>query len=152
MRPARYILKKMERSDDSEIADRMNQAVELMADRSALYKMLGVSGVANLMAWAGVLLFLADVRQAFVKVNDIDPKIVVVMLGFLFGLGLFFAYGLLRLKFPDIEEQNMELAPMGTFNYNAHSNKRWMVWLFAVIGGVVNLLMMILVAIGLSGG
>ena len=41
--------------------------------------------------------------------------------------------------------------PMSSFNYHAHSQKRWLVWLFATIAGVVNVLLLIVVDIGLSG-
>jgi hypothetical protein len=74
------------------------------------------------------------------------------VIGFLFGIGFFFAYGLLRWKFPDIEASKMNDGPMSSFNYHAHSQKRWLVWLFATIAGVVNLLLLMIVDIGLSDG
>ena len=153
MKPARYVIRKLERNDDdSEFADRMNQAIAMMSNQRYLYRILIVLGVFNLLIWLSVLLFSSDVRDALVTVNDLNSNITLVVIGFIFGLGMFFTYALFRLKFPDIEDAEMNLGPMDSFNYQTHSNRRWWVWLFSVTGGIVNLLLLTVVDISLSSG
>jgi hypothetical protein len=151
MKPIRYILDKMERNDDGVFAERVGEAIDSMSDKRGLNRALLISGSINFVVWLMVLLFPRDVRSAFNTVGDVQGKIIVVVIGFLFGIGFFFAYALLRLKFPDVETGKMDDGPMSSFNYHAHSQKRWLVWLFATIGGVVNVFLLIVVDIGMSG-
>jgi hypothetical protein len=147
-----YKFDRMERDDNSRIADGLNRAVESLSDRRAIYRSLVVLGLSNLILWLGILIFPGTVRGAFERLIGLNGKIGVAALGIPLGIGLYFSYSLFRLKFPDIEEQNIESAPMGSFNYHTHSNKRWMIWFFSTVGGVLNLLLLILVDIGLTGG
>lgn len=151
MKPLRYVIEKLEKDDDREIADNLNRGVEALADRKTLHRSILVFGIFNLILWLSVLIFPAAVRSAFDTVYNVNSKIAIVVLGIPFGLGLYFTYSLFRLKFADIEDQNIESAPMGSFNYHSHSQKRWLVWVFSVLGGVLNLLLLILVNIGLGG-
>jgi len=150
MRPARYIIDKLEKKDDGPAADYVNLLVEQMADRTKLYRALIIFGGLNLLIWLGILVFPSDVSVAFAKVNDLDPKMGFIVIAFIFGIGLFFSYGAIKLIFPDVEDVRLERTPMASFGYGEQAQKRWMVWLFAVIGGVLNLLWMIIVDIGLS--
>jgi hypothetical protein len=82
---------------------------------------------------------IPKVFETFVNVFAASNKVGMLLLGVPFGLGLYVAYSLCRLKFPDIET-NKSLAGdvMGSFNYQASSAKRWYVWLFAILCGVLN--------------
>ena len=152
MKPLRYVREKLENDDDREIADNLNKVVEGLSDRKTLYRFVIVLGVLNLVLWLAVLIFPSYVRNAWQSVYNVSGKIAMAALGIPFGLGLYLTYSLFRLKFADIEDQNIESAPMGSFNYHSHSQKRWMVWVFSVLGGVLNLLLLIAADLGLSGG
>jgi len=80
--------------------------------------------------------------MSFQNVFDTSNKIGMLILGIPFGTGLWTVYCLLRLKFPDIEEQRFGSEVLSTFSYQAHSNKRWLVWLGSITGGVLNLLVL----------
>jgi hypothetical protein len=140
------------KDDDREIADALNRVTEGLSDRKTLHRFIVILGACNLVLWLTVLIFPASLRSAWESVNNVSGKIAIVSFGIPFGLGLYFIYSLFRLIFGDIEDQNIELAPMGSFNYHSHSQKRWLVWVFSVLGGVLNLLLLIVADLGLSGG
>ena len=136
---------------DEEFAAFVNRAVGAMSDRHTLRLFLGVLAVANSVTWLSVIIFPNDVIHAWSKVTNIDDKIGFAVMSILFGLGMWLTYSLLRLKFPDIENQNFSPDVMATYAYQSHSTKRWWVWLFSVIGGVVNLLAIVFVDLLLNG-
>jgi ABC-type antimicrobial peptide transport system permease subunit len=75
----------------------------------------------------------------------LSDKLGISILGFPFGFGLFTAYCLCRLKFPDIEDtKNLESEMMASFNYQSHSTKRWFIWLFSILFGVINVILLVL--------
>jgi hypothetical protein len=147
-----YKYDRMERDDDSKIAAGMNRVIEELSDRRTIYRVLIFLGICNVLLWIAVVIFPSNIRNLFETVIGASDKIGMALLGIPFGLGLYLTYSVFRLKFPDVEEQNIESAPMGSYGYHAHSNRRWMVWVFSVVGGILNVLFLILVDIGLSGG
>lgn len=115
MKPLRHVINKLERNDDDrEIADNLIRGIEALADRQTLYRSIIVFGALNLILWLAVLIFPSAVRSAWESLNKVSGKIAMAALGIPFGLGLYFTYSLFRLKFADIEDQNMESAPMGS--------------------------------------
>jgi hypothetical protein len=73
----------------------------------------------------------------------LSDKLGISILGFPFGFGLFTAYCLCRLKFPDIEDtKNLESEMRASFNYQSHSTKRWFIWLFSILFGVINVILL----------
>lgn len=136
--------------NDERFAERLNDSIEAMSDRRVLLRFLFVGAVLNVLIWLCVIIFPGDVREAFSRVNEASDKLSKVILALVFGLGMWVTYSLFRLKFPDIEEQRLDAEVMGSFAYQAHSSKRWMIWLFSVVGGVLNLLLLIIAATSLS--
>ncbi len=136
---------------DERTAEYVNRGLEAMSDRTTLKRFLYIVLALNFLLWAAVILRPYDVRYAFERVSDVNNKISMIVLGIVFGLGMWITYSSLRLKFPDIEDQNLDSEVMATFAYQAHSSKRWFVWLIAVIGGVFNLLSMIFLDLFLTG-
>jgi hypothetical protein len=68
-----------------------------------------------------------------------------LVLGIPFGFGLYLTYCIFRLRLPDIEDNTrLDSEVMASFAYQKESTKRWFVWLFSVLGGVVNVLLLIL--------
>lgn len=102
------------------------------------------------MIWAASLFLPVDVRDAFDRVHEVSDKLSKIVLAVPFALGMAITYSAFRLKFPDIEEQNLNADVMGSYAYQTHSQKRWLVWLFSTVGGVINLLLIIVATIFLS--
>lgn len=144
-----FNLHEKEESDDR-FAERLNENVEAMADRRYLLQYLFVLGTLNILLWLSVLIFPGDVRAGFGTVWDTNDKLAKVTLALVFGLGMWLSYSLFRLKFPDIEEQRLDSEVMGSFAYQEHSTKRWAVWLFSVVGGILNVLFLILAVVARS--
>src|SRR5688500_6633455 len=126
-----------EHSDDR-LAQKINANVEAMADRASLIRYVFVLSAINLLIWMSVLVFSGSVREGFGQVWQASDKIAKVVLGVVFGIGMWLTYSLLRLKFPDIEEQRLDSEVMGSFAYQADSTKRWMVWVLSAVGGILN--------------
>ena len=135
---------------DSRAAENLTRGIEAMSDRRTLRLYTAILAGLNILIWAAVLLVPHDVRDAFDRVAGLNQKISVVVLGLVLGIGLFLAYSLLRLKFPDVEDQNLEADVMATYSYQSHSTFRWRVWLASTIFGVVNLLLMIVINLWLT--
>lgn len=142
---------KDEDKEDDKLAENINRFVDDLNDRQTLKRFLYIFAAANLLIWLCVLVFPHAVREGFETVSGVSDKIAKITLAVPFGIGFYLTYALFRLKFPDIEEQNLESIPMASFNYNAKSAKRWRVWLLSAVGGVLNVLVLILTDIFLSG-
>ena len=115
-----------------------------MSDRRTLLRFIWILGTINLLIWASVLIVPADVRQAFDTVSAMNRKFGGLVLAIIFGLGMWLSYSLFRLKFPDIEEQQLDADIMGSFAYQSDSTKKYRVWLFSAVGGIVNVALMVL--------
>lgn len=141
----------LEKEDsDDQFAARISAQVAAMSDRKLLLRYVLVLGTVNLLIWLSVLIFSGGVRDGFTRVWDVNNKIAMVVLAIVFGAGMWLTYALFRLKFPDIEEQRLDAEVMGSFAYQSNSTRRWMVWLLSAVGGLVNLLMLMMAAMALS--
>lgn len=132
-------------------ADLSLQGLDALSDQKTLKKFLYILGGVNILIWVSAILFPLDVFRAFGKVMDVSDRIGMIVLGLLFGLGIWITYSLLRLRFPDIEDQKLDTEVFGSYARQTHANKRWFVWLFSVIGGVVNLFGVIFVVLLFTG-
>lgn len=145
------MFRKNAEEENDKVAESLNQGIEALANRRTLFYFLIFCGVANAILWLCVILFADWVTEIFLRVSDVNEKISAMVLGIPFGLGTFFVYSLFRLKFPDIEDQNTESDVMGSYNYQNHSTKRWHIWLVSIIGGVLNVLLLVITDIYFSG-
>ena len=136
--------------EDSRSAENLIRGIDAMSDRRTLRFYTAILAGLDLLIWAAVLLVPHDVRDAFTRVGGLNQKISVVVLGLVLGIGLFLAYSLLRLKFPQVEDQDFEADVMATYSYQSHSTFRWRVWLASTIFGVTNLLLMIVTNLWLT--
>lgn len=155
MKNVRYIAEKLEQrrdETDSRIDEGFSKGIELLSDRSNIYRALIVLGICNLILWLSVLIFPSFVGSVWANVGRVSDKVAVALLGIPFGLGLYLTYSIFRLKFDDVEHQNVESTPLGSFNYQSQSQKRYLIWLFSVLGGVLNTVLMVLTDIFLTGG
>ncbi len=137
--------------DDERFAETLNDGVSALSDRATLIRFLALSGGVVVLIWIAVLFAPTDVRSAFATIHGLNNKMSVAILAIVFGLGMWLTYCFFRLKFPTIEETDLESDVLGSYAYQASSNRRWLVWLFSAVGGIVNLLAMAVVTIALSG-
>ena len=127
-----------------ETADNLIEMVEALADRRFLNRFLLLCVSLNVVCWLVTILFADWVFEAMSRI--LPDKIGALLLGVPFGLGMYITYMLIRIKTPDIEDnRQLDSEMMASFSYQAHSTKRWFVWMFAVIGGVLNVLLLIAV-------
>ena len=142
---------KKSEKEDEKITAYQSQAIENLSDRQTLFRFLLICVLANAIIWFSVLIFPSFVHEKFSRIFDVSDKLAIALLGFPFGFGLFAAYSLCRLKFSDVEDnKNLESDMMSSFNYQSNSTKRWFVWLFSIVVGVLNLAFLILVNLMLS--
>lgn len=141
--------KKSER-EDAEAAENLIAVTEAMSDRRVLKRFLSICVAANLILWV-VSTGLAD-WVYFLVSPVITDKIGVLLLGVPLALGMYITYSLFRLKLPDIEDnKQLDSDMMASFVYQADSTKRWFVWLFSALGGVLNTLLLILSNVFFAG-
>ena len=133
-----------DKDDDDHIAEMLSHGVEAMADRRTLLLFIWILSSINLLIWASVLIVPADIRDGFDRVWGMSQQIGGVFIALVFGVGMWLSYALFRLKFPDIEEQRLDADVMGSFAYQSDSTKKYRVWLLSAIGGIVNVVLMIL--------
>ena len=142
--------KKRERENEK-LAANHSQIIEDLADRRLLLRFLWICLAGNIIIWLCVFLIPNPVYKFSSLIFGLSDKIGWLLLGIPFGFGLFSAYCLARLKFSDIEDnKNLESGMMASFNYQSHSTKRWFVWLFSILIGVINVALLVLTTLFLS--
>jgi hypothetical protein len=137
---------------DEELAELLNRHVDALTDRRTRRIYLTILAVSNSLIWLSVLIFPKDIRRAWVTVTELDEKIGTVTIAIILGLGMCFIYILFRLKFPDLENPRFDDTVLTSYSYSLHSVKRWRIWLISVIGGVVNVLLLVIAALCLDTG
>ncbi len=141
-----------EDSDKHEkLAENINKLLGSVSTRQKLLRFLYICIGLNLLIWISIVLFPVDVYYAFSRVHEMNDKMSKVVLAIPFTLEMAITYLIFRFKFPDIEEQNLGSEVMGSYAYQADSQKRWLVWLFSTVGGVLNLLLVILATFHFGG-
>lgn len=143
--------KKSEKENEKIAAD-YSQIAEDLGDRRLLFRFLWICLTGNIIIWLCVFLIPNLVYKFSSLIFGLSDKIGMSLLGVPFGFGLFFAYCLARLKFPDVEDDNnLESEMMSSFNYQTRSTKRWFIWLFSILAGVTNVVFLVLTTLVLSG-
>jgi len=137
--------------DNEVVAAAYSHIVDDLGDRRLLLRYLWICLAGLVAAWLSVMAIPNLVYQCFSLIFDLSDKLGIAALGLPFGLGLFTAYCLFRLKFPDIEDnKNLDSEIMASFNYQSDSTKRWFIWLFSILFGVINVILLILTTLFLS--
>ena len=137
---------------DEEFASVVIRNVDALSNRRALWFYLAVLLASNTLVWFSVIIFPRDIKQAWEIVTNLDDKIAFLIISIVFGLGMWLTYALFRLKFPDLEDPDFNNEMLASFSYSLHSTKRWRVCLVSVIGGVLNVLLLIFAEIFLTAG
>lgn len=124
-------------------AGRMVDIVDSLSDRRTLLRFLAICLAMNLIIWIIAIVFADGVYAAMSRI--FPDKIGMLILGIPWGAGMYATYCILRLRSPTIEDsKHLDSDLMASFAYQSASTKRWFVWLFAVIGGMVNVLLLVI--------
>jgi hypothetical protein len=99
----------------------------------------------NVLLWVAVLLRPYDVLAAFSKISAVNDRSVMIVIGIVFGIGMWLTYALFRLKFPDLEELSQSTEVMSSFADSEKTTRKVRVWVASVVGGVLNLLALAIV-------
>lgn len=129
---------------DEQFAAIVSRNVEALSDRRTLKIYILVLGSINAFLWLSVLLFPRDVAKGWELATDVNDRVGAFMIAIIFVLGMWLTYSLFRLKYHDLENPNFEDEIFASQSYSDHSVKRWRIWLLSVIGGAVNLLVLLI--------
>ena len=128
----------------------LTKIVDGLSNRKSLFRFLWIFAALNVFIWITVSLFHKFVNERFRQIFDISDKAGLGILLVPFFIGIFITYSLCRLKFPDIEENKLQSEMMASYSYQAHSMKRWYIWLFSIFGGVLNVVLLVLLNLYLN--
>ena len=128
----------------------LTKIVDGLSNRKSLFLFLWIFAALNVFIWITVSLFHNFVNERFRQIFDISDKAGLGILLVPFFIGIFITYSLCRLKFPDIEENKLQSEMMASYSYQAHSMKRWYIWLFSIFGGVLNVVLLVLLNLYLN--
>jgi hypothetical protein len=128
----------------------LSRLVDGLSDRTSLFRFLWICIALNAVLWLCALLFHEFVNERYRQIFNISDKIGIGVLFIPLAAGFFIIYSLCRIKFPDIEENNLQSEMMASYNYQSQSLKRWYIWLFSILGGVLNVVLLFLVNLYLN--
>ena len=136
---------------NAEFDENFSDFMEVLANRAWLWRVLSFCLFCLFSVWAFVI-FFSNVFLAIVRVlGGFASKQTLLLLGIPFILGIVSAYSIFRLKFPDIEENKLlESDLMASIKYEQNANKRWFIWIFSILFGLINILLVIFTAIFLE--
>jgi hypothetical protein len=128
----------------------LSRLVDGLSDRTSLFRFLWICIALNAVLWLFALFFHEFVNERYTQLLGVSDKIGIGVLFIPLALGFFITYSLCRIKFPDIEENNLQSEMMASYNYQSQSLKRWYIWLFSILGGVLNVVLLFLVNLYLN--
>lgn len=135
---------------NEKIDENVSALLENLSNRSSLFRFLWICAASNAAVWLIALVFHEFANESFRRIFGASDKAGIGVLLVPFFLGVFLTYSLCRLKFPDIEENNLQSEMMASYSYQARSMKRWYIWLFSICGGILNVVLLVLVNLYLN--
>jgi hypothetical protein len=137
---------------DEEFAGLVSHHVNALSNRRTLKIYILILSSVNALIWLSVIVLPADVAAGWTIATGVNDRLGAVVIAIIFGIGMWLSYSLFRLKYPDLEDPKFENEIFASQKYSDHSVKRWCVWLFSVIGGVLNVLLLSLTEAYLVAG
>ena len=132
--------------DNEKMSESLIAFTDDLSNKSFLKRFLLFSVSTNIIIWLCILLMPETINRTFGAIFDLSNKLGAAILGIPFGLALFSAYSICRLMFPNLEDNKQLNADlMSSFDYQSDSTKRWFVWLFSILVGIINVLLIVLV-------
>jgi len=127
--------------------DWVSRGMNAMDDRPTLklffYVLLGL----EFTYWLLVLIFPGHVLSVFDFISEWSDKGIAILIGMVFGTGLWLAYILFRFRIPDLEDHDRDEGPViSSYTQNLSRERLFRVWIVAVIAGFLNVLLLMLIA------
>jgi len=129
---------------DEELAALVNKHVDALSNRRTLKTYISILAVVNALIWLSVIVFPREVAAGWTTATDVNDRLGFTVIAIIFGIGMWLSYSLFRLKYPDLEDPKFEDEIFASQKYSDHSRKRWRIWLFSLVGGVLNVLLLVL--------
>jgi hypothetical protein len=139
-----------EEEGNSRLFNRFLEQLEKLAENYSLSYFLIFAIGGNIAIWLLVLFFPSYVYNIVDYSAVISDKLRFGLMGIPLLFGTFIAYFLFRLKFPDIEEQNLESEIMSTYSFQTNASKRWKIWIASITIGIINTALLILTDLSLT--
>lgn len=136
---------------DDQFSEITSRHIESMDDRSSLSRYVCILSLIDLFYFVCILLFPFEVYEGFQKVSEINERIAFTIFAIIFGTGLWLTYAVARLKFPDLEKAQIDMGVMTSYASQENGYRRFRVWVVSVLGGILNLLGLLLVELILVG-
>lgn len=136
---------------NAEFDENFSEFIELLENRTMLWRILSFCLFCLFSVWVFVF-FFSNIFLSIVRVlGGFTSKQTMLLLGIPFIFGIVSAYSAFRLKFPDMEENKLlDSDLMASINYEQNANKRWLIWIFSILFGLINILLVIFTAIFLD--
>ena len=141
--------------------DRVEGRAEQNEDRNWEYASRGLAALDNRSTFYRFFLILLGLEAAYLgfvilapdtvldmlsRLNDWSPKGLMLLIGVIFGTGLWLTYSLFRMKIADLEEVAVDEGPIATsFFSQRRSERRFRIWIVSTAAGVLNVLALYLI-------
>jgi hypothetical protein len=133
---------------DERYWSRLNRGMEALDDHDALKRFFYILIGLECIYWFLVLVFPGQVIDLVRFLSQWSNKVLAIMLGTVFGTGLYIAYVLFRFKFPDLENNVPGDGPINAaYSQQAGIERKFRVWVGSVVAGIANLFLLVAVAI-----
>lgn len=143
---------KSEKSD-AETAAMLAEVTEDLGSARFRRRFFFLFAALNAAVWLAAVVFAQRLYHLFTEVFSVTDTPGIVALSLPFGFGFYSAYALLRIWFPDIEDnKQLGSAMMSSYGYNSDAAKRWRVWVAAAAFAVLNTFLLVALVSGLGGG
>ena len=136
---------RFEKKDDR-YSSWISRGMDALDDRPTLKRFFYVLLVLEGAYWSLVLFLPLEVFRFFEFLDEWSNKGIVIVVGIVFGTGLYIAYVLFRFKFPNLEDTPPEGGPViGAYTQQAGNERKFRVWIASVVVGILNLLTLTIV-------
>ncbi|MBX3291265.1 MAG: hypothetical protein KF881_00050 [Acidobacteria bacterium] len=119
----------------------VSRGMNALDDRSVLKRFFFLLLGFEFLFWVFVLAFPNDVIEGFTILEQWSDRGVLLVVGIVFGTGLYISYVLFRFRFPDLESPKLDDGPViGAYSKQEGNERKFRVWVISVVAGVFNVL------------
>jgi hypothetical protein len=125
----------------------VSRGMNAMDDRPTLRLFFYVLLALEFGYWLLVLTSPKYVLYVFNFLSEWSDKGIAIVIGLVFGTGLWLAYILFRFRIPDLENHDRDEGPvLSSYAQSLSRERLFRVWVIAVVAGLLNVLLLVLVA------
>jgi hypothetical protein len=129
--------------EDRASAEQFTLAVDSLSNRRSINRLQLVGLFGNLVIWGIVIFFPFYVYRLFDLSWAISNKLGAGILGIPLMLTVFSVYSIFRRRMPNLEDQKLESEMMASFGYQEQATKRWRIWIFSFVIGIINTFLLV---------